>query len=147
MSKRKWSRAKQIELERPPDPLVGWQCPTCKVKRTSIWVDVDFTIGGVRRRVRVYHCLTCRGCSHCGAIRQVIEDRDDPELVRQPVILYGRPIQGDWECLQCSQLLVNWSAWRRARLRWNLTARSRQEGYRRPEERRILEETREEGAA
>ena len=71
------------------------------------------------------------------------ESIDDSDLLLDPirmVLRIGRRrlvrlIRGDWMCLVCGELLVDWSGWRRAMLRWRLGVRALREGYRRPEER------------
>lgn len=125
--RRSWSRAAQQAQERPPEPLTA-SCERHRPRRTVIVRD------------GLLHCLACLGCPRCGA-RQIVEDRDDDQLYRQPVILEGRKIRGDWVCLRDNELIVAWSMWRRAMLVWRRgvaatrRAADRSGGYRRPEER------------
>ncbi len=128
---RKWTRAAQIALERPAEPLLA-SCQTHGWQRTVILL-----------RSRVRWCLACHGCPRCGA-RQVYSVVDDSDLAASPIrlvlrvgrrVLAAWQIRGDWTCLACGELLVDWSGWRRAMLRWRLGVRALREGYRRPEER------------
>jgi hypothetical protein len=114
-------------LEKPPEPLTS-SCEACAPHRTV---------------TRSGSCLRCVGCHRCGS-KSIVEDVDDSGLLENPIRLRGlrqNPIKvggdivrGDWVCLACGQLLVDWSSWRRSMLAWLRGRRALTEGYRRRDE-------------
>jgi hypothetical protein len=119
---RRWTRARQISLEKPADPLTA-HCLTCRPRRSTI------------RTPFGWWCLVCSGCPRCGA-HQVWEqiEVDDAGLFLDPLIVEGRPIRGDWWCLRCGEWLVKWTEYRRTLLGWKRGVVALAEGYRRRED-------------
>lgn len=119
---RQWTRARQVELERPTEPLSA-HCSAHRPLRTTIRVQFG------------WWCLACDGCPRCRA-QQVWEqvEVDDGGLAADPLRLDGRPVRGDWWCLRCGEWLVRWAEYRRALRSWLAGRRAIAEGYKRREE-------------
>ena len=135
--RRRWTRADQIKLEKPPEPLIA-ACPVHKPYRTVVLRPREVTTAADGTTISTVsdHCLRCHGCPHCGTRGQITTDYTDDGLRRRPITLEGRKIRGDWTCIPCGEVVVAWSNWRYAMLKWAGLSQARKGGYRRPEERR-----------